>query len=365
MGESGSKAMDTVMRILRGGIAAQASDIHLKANVQPRVRVAGQLCPLDHPTLDEETVETAVAALAQLARVPADYQSRKQFDFSCSLPEVGRFRVHMYRQSGSIAAALRCIPDVIPDFASLRVPPVVKRIAAAERGLVLVTGATGNGKSTTIAALLEYVNQKLPRHVITIEDPIEYIFRDKVASFSQREVGRDLDDFHQGLVGALREDPDVLFVGEVRTHQEFDIALNAAESGRLVITTFHSPDVERAISRMVGFYPQDYRDGVRGRLADVLVGVISQRLIPKHQATEKILVTEVMTRAPTVIECIRDQARQRSLSAALEASTSEYGCHSFDQTLRGLVQNKLISLDTAKAHARSASDFVRSLKLMR
>ena len=354
-----------MLRILRGAIAAQASDVHLKATQKPRVRIHGQLCPLDHPELSEETVQTAVGALASLARITADRLSGKQVDFSCEVPDVGRFRVHAYRQSSTVAAALRYIPSTIPDFTALRLPPVVKRIASVERGLVLVTGATGNGKSTTIAALLEFINQKYPRHVVTIEDPVEYVFRDNVASFSQREVGRDVDSFQQGLEGVLREDPDVLFVGEIRTQDEFSIALNAAESGRLVISTFHSSDVERAISRMVHFYPGEYRDAIRHRIADVIAGVVSQRLIPKNQATEKILITEVLTRSPTVIECVRDPARGRGLAAALEAGNAEYGSHSFDQTLAAMVKDKLIAMDTAKANARSANDFMRGMKLMR
>ena len=364
-GVSRNQALEVVLRILRGAVAAQASDVHLKAQLQPRVRIHGQLCPLDHPALSEETVQTAVGALASLARVTSDRLAGKQVDFSCHVPDVGRFRVHAYRQNSTVAAALRHIPSTIPDFATLRLPPVVKRIASAERGLVLVTGATGNGKSTTIAAMLQFINQKFPRHVVTIEDPVEWMFADSVASFSQREVGRDVDTFQQGLEGVLREDPDVLFVGEIRTQTEFDIALNAAESGRLVISTFHSSDVERAISRMVNFYPGEYRDAVRHRIADVVSGVISQRLIPKNQATEKILATEVLTRSPTVIECVREPSRSRGLAAALEAGSNEYGSHSFDQTLQSMVKDKLISMDTAKANARSANDFMRGMKLMR
>lgn len=356
---------EQVLRILRGAVAAGASDIHLKVNGSPRVRIHGKLCPLDHPPLEEEAVQTAVGALASVARVPVERLSGKQVDFSCALPEVGRFRVHAYRQGGAVAVALRHIPAKVPDFVSLRIPPVVKRIVAEDRGLVMVTGATASGKSTTIAAMLEYIGQKLPRQVVTIEDPIEHIFEDGVASFVQREVGRDVDSYEQGLAGVLREDPDVVYVGAIRSPMEFDIALNAAESGRLVLSTSHAADTDRAISHMLSFYPRDYRDGVRHRLADVLVGILSQRLVPKSQASEKILVTEVLTRAPAVTECVRDPSRQKSLATALESATSEYGCHSFEQTLRTLVKDKHISLDTAKANARNATDFARSLSGIR
>lgn len=360
-----SKALEVAIRILRGALAAKASDIHLRVGVQPRVRIQGQLCPLDHPPIGAEVVDACVSALAGIAQVPVERLQRLQHDFSCYVPEVGRFRVHAYRAGGQPAVTLRCIAAKIPDFATLRLPPVVKRIASAERGLILVTGATGNGKSTTIAAMLQYVNERLPRHVVTLEDPIEYIFDDNVASFSQREVGRDVQTFQSGLEGVLREDPDVVFIGEIRNIDEFEIALNAAESGRLVISTLHSSDVERAISRMVSLYKPEYRDSARSRIADVIQGIVAQRLIPKNGASEHTLLTEVLTRSPTVLDCIREPSKVRGLRAALEAGTSEYGCHCFDQVLRSMVKDKIISMETALANAYSSNDFTRSMKLMR
>jgi twitching motility protein PilT len=209
------------------------------------------------------------------------------------------------------------------------------------------------------------MNQKLPKHIVTLEDPIEYVFADNVASFSQREIGRDVDSMQQGLEGALREDPDVLFVGETRTLTEFEVALHAAESGRLVITTFHSTDVERAIARMIAMFPNDRQDQARNRLADTLSAVISQKLIPQKGTTELILATEVMTRSPTVVDTIRDAARIKGLTAALEKGTNEYGSHSFDQVLMGLVRDGLVTVETAKSHVHSANDFVRALNLSR
>ncbi len=360
-----SRALEVPLRILRGAIAAKASDVHLRAGVAPRVRIRTQVLPLDHPPLTESLVETTVNTLAAHAGVDPARLAGKQVDFSCDIPSVGRFRVHAYRQSGTLAAALRFIKSPIPDFGSLRLPAVVKRIAQVERGLVLVTGATGNGKSTTIAAILEYINQKLPKHVVTIEDPIEYLFRDNVATFSQREVGRDVDSMRQGLEGSLREDPDVLFVGEVRSLDEFEVVLNAAESGRVVVTTFHSSDAERTIARMVNMYPPDHQEQARSRIADVISAVISQKLIAPKGGGDLILVTEVLTRSPTVVDCVRDATRLRGLTAALEKGTHEHGSHSFDQVLMGLVRDNLVSLDTAKAHVHSANDFVRALNLSR
>jgi twitching motility protein PilT len=360
-----NRALEATLRILRGAIAAKASDVHLKVGAPPRVRIRGRVLALEHPPLSESLVEAAVSALAAYARVAPERLQGKQFDFSCELADIGRFRVHAYRQSGSLAVVMRFIKHPIPDFATLRLPAVVKRIAQAERGLVLVTGATGNGKSTTIASMLEYVNQKLPKHIVTIEEPVEFRFEDKVSTFSQREVGRDVDSMQQGLEGALREDPDVLLVGETRSLHEFEVVLNAAESGRLVITTFHSSDAERAVTRMVNMFPVDHVEQARSRIADVLTAVICQKLIPTRGGGDLILVTEVLTRSPTVIECVRDATRVRGLTAALEKGTNEHGSHSFDQVLMGLVRENVVALDTAKAHAHSANDFVRALNLQR
>jgi twitching motility protein PilT len=357
------QALEGLLRILHGAVQARASDVHLRANAVPRVRIRGRVLPLEHPALAEAMLETSLHALATHSRIDPARLKQKQFDFSCDLGQAGRFRVHAYRQAGTLAATLRHVQNPVPDLGSLRLPPIVKRLALSERGLLLVTGATGNGKSTTIAALLSYMNQKVARHVVTIEEPVEYVFQDQMCSFSQREIGRDVDSWHEALEGSLREDPDVLVVGETRTLEQFEVVLNAAESGRIVITTFHSSNVERAISRMVSLYPPEHQQATRNRIADALTGVVAQKLIPQKNKTELILVTEVLTRSPTVIDCVRDPARLRGLGAALEKGTHEYGSHSFDQVLTSLVKDGVVSLDTAKAHVSSASDFVRGMHL--
>ncbi|HEX5656800.1 MAG TPA: PilT/PilU family type 4a pilus ATPase, partial [Polyangiales bacterium] len=302
---------ETIMRIMRAAHKLQASDVHLRVGTPPIVRLEGELRPLNHPPLDDATVASAARALAEGAGVPPEKMGANQLDFSCVLPGAGRFRAHMYRQSGSAALVLRRIQDPIPDFASLRLPAVLKRIAMAERGLVLVVGATGNGKSTTIAAMLEFINTTVSKHIVTCEDPAEFIFQDKLSTFSQREVGRDVDSFEQGLHGSLREDPDVLFIGEIRTTEAMETAINAAESGRLVISTSHAQDSARTIQRMINLYPVDFRESARGRLADVIVAIVAQRLVQRKNAKSRVLCTEVLTGSPTVKECIRDPARFR------------------------------------------------------
>jgi twitching motility protein PilT len=356
---------EVVMRILRAAFKLQASDVHLRVGTPPIVRLEGELRPLNHPPLDEPTVAGAALALAQGAGVTGDKMGAMQLDFSCVLPGAGRFRAHMYRQAGSPALVMRRIQDPIPDFAALRLPAVLKRIAMAERGLVLVVGATGNGKSTTIAAMLEFINATVSKHVVTCEDPAEFIFQDKLSTFSQREVGRDVESFEQGLHGALREDPDVLFIGEIRTTEAMETAMTAAESGRLVISTSHAQDAARTIQRMINLYPVDFRESARSRLADVIVAIVAQRLVQRKSSKQRVLCTEVLTGSPTVKECIRDPARFRGLNAAIEAGLHEYGSHTFDQMLVAMVRDGVIAPETATAAATNPSDLMRNLKVQR
>lgn len=357
------KGLDVAVRILRGAAAAKASDVHLKVDRVPSVRIEGELCPLEHPPVSEEVVWAAVRGLAAWGRVDDDRLDRNQCDFSCVVPDAGRFRVHVYRERGNVACAIRRINETPPEFAELRLPPVLKRISLLRRGLVMVCGATGNGKSTTIAAMLHYIGQRAAKHVVTIEDPVEFIAQDNVASFAQREVGRDVSGYEEGLVGALREDPDVIFIGEIRTFAQFDLAMNAAESGRLVISTLHATDAGRAVSRMINWYPPEQKESACNRLADALSAVICQRLVPKRGSRERILVTEVLTRTPTVQDCIRDPARLKGLNTALERGKSEYGTHTFDQELLQLVRDKIVDTDVAKGVANSPNDLIRALNL--
>lgn len=351
-----------LVRILKGARKAGASDIHLRAPQPPIVRLHGELLALDHEPLSPSFVEHARDVLALVADLDPDDLARRQADFACDVPEVGRFRVHAYRQRTGAALVLRSIPDPIPDPGELRLPPVAKRIAASDRGLVLVTGATGNGKSTSIAAILELVNAESSRHIVTIEDPIEFLFHERRSTFSQRQVGRDVDSMHAGLIGALREDPDWIFVGEIRTQEEMEVALSAAEAGHVVVSTLHSQDAVRTVQRVLHFYPEGHRDAVRHRLADVLTAIVSQRLVARRGARDRLLVTEVLTRTPTVQDCIRDPSRLRGLPAALEAGAGEHGTHTFDQRLLQALRDGLVTEDTARAAATSPHDLLRVAK---
>lgn len=362
---SSTEAVDMAIRILRGAVAAGASDIHLRAGSPPHVRIDGELCPLEHPDLEADLLEAVYRNFSAWANVGQSRVAQLQLEFGCTVPDVGRFRVHAYKQQGTRAMVIRHIPLPVPDFATLRLPPVIKPISQEARGLVLVTGATGNGKSTTIAAMLEYMNHQSCRHVVTIEDPIEFVFAEGKSIFSQREIGVDVPTAREGLRGALREDPDVIFVGEIRTHEEFDVALNAAEAGHLVVSTLHSTDCMGAISRMLGFYPPEMEGHIRGRLAEALTAVVCQKLLPSRGGRERVLVTEVMRRGATIVDCIRDATRFRGLPAALDAAFHELGTHSFDSVLLKMVKGGVISIETARAAARSEKDLIRQVKLGR
>jgi twitching motility protein PilT len=358
-------AGDKALRLLRAATKLGASDIHLRVDSPPFIRLEGELRALGYPALSHEFVQAAVEALAFSAGLTPEKLARHQVDFTCVLSSTGRFRAHLYRQSGGPALVLRRVQDPIPDFAALRLPPIVKRIAQTNTGLVLVVGANGNGKSSTVASMLEYINQNTRCHVVTIEDPVEFVFKNQLVSFSQREVGRDVESYERGLEGALREDPDVIFVGELRSAEALELALNAVESGRLVISTCHAQDAQRTVARLINLVPADFRDSIRSRLADALAGIIGQRLVQRRGARSRILCTEIMINHAIVRDCIRDPARLRGLTAALEAGAHEFSTHSFDQTLVQMVKDGLVALETAQATATNPGDLMRVLKGVR
>ncbi|MCB9623961.1 MAG: PilT/PilU family type 4a pilus ATPase [Sandaracinus sp.] len=353
-------------RILRGAIAARASDVHLRVGVPPIVRMAGELVPFEHPALEMHQVESIAHILAERGGLARERATQRQVELSVDLEDVGRFRVHLYRQRGARAVVLRHIPNPIPDLASLRLPPAIKPISLERSGLVVITGATGNGKSTTIASMLQHLNQNARRHVVTLEEPIEFLLEDERCTFSQREVGVDVGSISEGITSALREDPDVIVVGEARTSEEIDLALSAAETGVLVIMTMHASDTLEAIQRIVHSYPSDFRSVARDRVAATLVAVIAQKLLPvRGGERERVLVTEVLRSFGMVRECIREPARFRTLPQVLDQAASEYGTHSFDALLLQLVRSRVIDVEVARGAARNPKDIVRALTLSR
>ena len=253
------------------------------------------------------------------------------------------------------------IPNEVPTLESLKLPAVVKQIASHERGLILVTGATGSGKTTTLAAMLNHINQTQPVHILTIEDPIEYVHRSARASISQREVGIDTQDFSAALRSALRQDPDVIFVGELRDYETVDIALKAAETGHLVLATVHTTDAVKTVGRILSFFPGDEQHAVRGRLAETLKATVSQRLLPKADGRGMALAMEIMVATQTVREYIQDSDRTGALKDVIEKGRTTYGMQSFDQHLSDLYRAQEVKLEVARAAASNPADFERAL----
>ncbi len=349
--------------VLASAVQNRASDIHLKSGKPPIFRIDGVLRELELPALDQTAVTRDLSALCAASGLGGLPSNLFQIDFSYHLPGTGRYRCHLFRQRGSWAGMLRVIPEDTPSFEDLRLPAVVKTINDLDRGIVLVTGATGMGKSTTSASILAEISRTRSVHILTIEDPIEFIIPEIRASVSQRNVGLDVASYEDALHAAFREDPDILFIDELRTERSVDIALHAGESGHLCISTIHTADLQSTVTRIGAMVPDDYRRNVFGRLAESLRVVISQRLIPMAGRPGRILAAEVMVATPSLREAIRDPAKHKNLPAIITREGNGSHCQSFDQHLLVLVRNKLITVDTATAAASSPSDLVRSLRL--
>jgi twitching motility protein PilT len=343
--------------ILREGVRRQASDIHLKVGAQPILRVTGTLVPLeDGPILDRDTMAGLMAELL------TDFHRERlatglQVDLGYGHPELGRFRVNVFHQRGELQAALRLIPPRVREIRELNLPAVVERIAAERRGLVLVTGTTGSGKSTTLAAMIDHVNRHASRHVITVEDPIEYLHTDDKSIVTQREIGIDCTSFAAGLKGALRQDPDVILVGEMRDLETIETAILAAETGHLVMSTLHTLDATETITRVISAFPEHARTQARLILASILKGVISQRLVPRADGTGMVPAVEVLVSTGLVRECITVPERTREIRDAIARGHTSYGMQTFDQSLMQLWRENLITFDEALAQSSNPDDF--------
>jgi twitching motility protein PilT len=347
----------TLHEILQEGVRHQASDIHLKVGAPPILRVNGTLGPI------EGTSRLDTAAMgALMAELLTDFhrerlQANLQVDLGYGHPELGRFRVNVFYQRGDLQAALRLIPPRVREIRELNLPPVVERIAAERRGLVLVTGTTGSGKSTTLAAMIDHVNRSASRHVITVEDPIEYLHTDDRSIITQREIGVDCVSFAAGLKGALRQDPDVILVGEMRDLETIETAILAAETGHLVMSTLHTLDATETITRVISAFPEHARTQARLILAGILKGVISQRLVPRGDGQGMVPAIEVMVSTGLVKECIQIPERTRELRDAIARGFTSYGMQTFDQSLMGLWRANLITFEEALAQSTNPDDF--------
>ncbi len=340
-------------------VAVKASDLHLKVGAPPTIRINGNLHPLDYPVLEADEARILTSEmLGEKERVELEKQG--EADFAYSVPNLGRFRVNAHKQRGSYAIAARRILPGAPDFKDLRLPAVVERLAAEHRGLLLVTGPTSSGKTTTCGAIIKYINQTRRCHIVTIEDPIEILHQDELAIVTQREVGQDTMGFQLALRAAMRQDPDVIFVGEVRDTETVQAALQAAETGHFVIATMHTTDVAETVSRIVDFFPPNQQKQVRVALAGSLVGVMTQRLLPKVGGGRAPAI-EIMTNNGRISECILEPAKTHDIIDIVKQS-GFYGMQSFEQSLIGLFREGLVTLEDARSAATNAHDFELSLR---
>jgi twitching motility protein PilT len=343
--------------ILKVALKGGASDIHLKAGLPPMFRIHGSLVPLKNaPRLTPEDVNRMAFGVMNPAQ-KEEFKRTHEIDLAYGVPGLGRFRVNIFQQRGTVGVVFRVIPFGIQSFEALNLPKVLEDIADEERGLILVTGTTGSGKSTTLAAMIDYINSRKTRHIITIEDPIEFLIRDKRSIVNQREVGTDTLGFAQALRSALRQDPDVILVGEMRDFETIETALMAAETGHLVLSTLHTLDATETINRIVSVFPPYQQRQVRLQLASVLRAVISQRLAPRADGKGRVPALEILRVTHRIRELIIDPERTREIPDAIAKGHSSYGMQTFDQSLLMLYKKGLITYEEALRQATNPDDF--------
>jgi twitching motility protein PilT len=343
--------------LLKIAVEAGASDLHLKVGSYPMMRVRGSLIPAtEEKRLDHEDV-VAMSATIMSTSHRQKFKDAQEIDLAYSVPRLGRFRCNVFQQRGTIGLVLRVIPMTIRTLDELMLPPVLKKIASEERGLVLVTGTTGSGKSTTLAALINHVNETRCSHVMTVEDPIEFLHRDKQSIINQREVTVDTRSFAHALRSALRQDPDVILVGEMRDFETIETGLLASETGHMVFSTLHTLDATETINRIIGIFPPHQQKQVRLQLASVLKAVISQRLIPRADGQGRAPAVEVMITTAFIRDCIVDKEKTHLIHSAISSGTSEYGMQTFDQSIFSLYEQGLVSYEEALRWASNVDEF--------
>ncbi len=348
--------------ILNFAVREQASDVHIKAGLPPVLRVNGRLLPIrNHPRLSPDDVTRCATRIMNEAQKET-FREKHQVDIAYSVPGLGRFRGNIFQQRGAVGIVFRVIPMNIRNFEELNLPPILKKLSQEVRGLILVTGITGSGKSTTLAAMIEHINSTRSCNIITIEDPIEFLFKDKKSIINQREIGVDTVSFAEALRGALRQDPDVIMVGEMRDMETIEIALMAAETGHLVLSTLHTIDAMETVNRIVSVFPPYQQKQIRIQLAGILKGVISQRLLPRKDGKGRVPAVEVMISTARIRECIEDKEKTKEIPDAIAKGQVTYGMQTFDQSLLHLLNKGLISYDEALKQASNSDDFALKVK---
>ena len=342
--------------VLQQMVQDNASDLHFKVGRPPTMRVDGELKPLETAPLKPEDLRSVGDQILP-PKQRREFETEKEADFAIGVPGIGRFRVNMYQQRGSIAYAFRAIAFQAMTIKELNLPPVLEEIALKPRGLVLVTGITGSGKSTALASMIQFINEHRHANIITIEDPIEFLHRDINCNINQREVGTDTGSFGQALRRVLRQDPDIIMIGEIRDLETLEIALKAADTGHLVLSTLHTTDATQTINRVMSFYPPHEQADVRFTLSSALQAIISLRLAPRSDRGGRIPACEVLINTAAVRDNIRDLDKTLNIPALIRDGTVQYGMQSFDQSLMNWYSKGVISYESALFYATSPSEF--------
>src|SRR5437588_8602609 len=352
-----SGALMQIDDLLRIAMERRASDLHLKVGNYTHIRIDGDLVPLtEQPRISaEEMLNMAFSIMSN--RQKQKFKDAAELDMAYGVPGLGRFRVNVFQQRGNVGLVLRVIPTKIRALDELYLPRIIERICEDQRGLVLVTGVTGSGKTTTLAAMIDRINSLRPEHIITIEDPIEFLHRDKKGFVNQREVEVDTPNFASALRASLRQDPDVILVGEMRDLETIGTAVHAAETGHMVFSTLHTLDAVETINRIIAVFPPPEQKQVRMQLAAVLRAVVSQRLVRRCDSEGRVPAVEVMINTAFIRECVLVPEKTRSIRDAIAAGTSQYGMQTFDQSLWDLFQAGLVNYETALENASNADDF--------
>jgi twitching motility protein PilT len=340
----------------------RASDLHIKVGVPPVLRIDGRLTPIETEKRLTQEDTLAIAFGIMNTAQKTKFKEKNELDMAYGVPGLGRFRVNVFQQRGSVGLVFRVVPAKVLNFEELLLPQVLTKVAQEARGLILVTGTTGSGKSTTLAAMIDYINTTRTSHIITIEDPIEFLHRDKKSIVNQREIGSDTFSFSDALRSALRQDPDVILVGEMRDFETISTALTAAETGHLVLSTLHTVDAAETINRVITVFPPYQQKQVRMQLASVIKGIVSQRLVPRADGNGRVAAVEVMLGTMTVREAIIDEDKTRQIHSIISSGISHYGMQTFDQSLLMLYKKGLITYDEALVNASNPDDFALKVK---
>ncbi len=351
-----------LQEILKISLKNGASDVHIKVGLPPVFRINGRLVPLktSKRLRQEDLLGMANDILNEIQK--EKFRESREIDVAYSVTGLGRFRVNIFMQRGTLGISFRVVPGEVLSFEDLKLPEVLKKVSMESRGLVLCTGTTGSGKSTTLAAMVEYINNNRTCHVITIEDPIEFLLKDKKSIITQREIGVDTLSFATALKSALRQDPDVILVGEMRDFETIETAITAAETGHLVFSTLHTVDAAETINRIISVFPPYQQKQIRLQLSSILRAVVSQRLVSRADGDGRVPAVEVLLNTPRVQEYIENKEKSRKIHDAIAEGFTTYGMQTFDQSLMQLYRRDLITLDEALRQSSNPEDFALRVK---